>query len=554
MKITKIKNKKTVQIILFGVGLLLVALSALLAVRFNGGDIHIGAITFPVNSLNGSIQTLVFVVCIGMVLAEYKRGRILALIVMTISLVGSIRAVITSQSMTSLPGTLNALINIIAIFLIANQIAVTEKISVTDYVTDLTNRYGFEAELQRRVAKRQSGAIIYLHLEGFLFINANLGRRYGDIVLHITAQRILKTLGTKGKAYKIDGAEYAILLSSQDDAIELANKLIESVEEALVVNVDDLTTNCYMTAFAGIVTFGEEDKDADALMINADIAMNHATKSKDTKICIYNEDIKKMLERQVELEGLIKEALEKDYFYLVYQPQFTIAEKRLRGFETLIRMRLPDGTVVPPGEFIAAAEKSDLILDIDALVLRRAMVQFKDLCLSSGNTFTISINISAKDISTPGFAERLLKTVERIGFPAECLEIEITEYSFADSMNQTIENIQILRENNILIALDDFGTGYTSLEQIINLPVNLLKIDKSLIDNVVRSELNRDFIKTVIYMGHLMDCEVIAEGVENEDQLTMLERLGCDFIQGFVWSRPLYFEDAAALCYDAEEE
>ena len=137
--------------------------------------------------------------------------------------------------------------------------------------------------------------------------------------------------------------------------------------------------------------------------------------------------------------------------------------------------------------------------------------------------------------------------IEELDFPKKCLEIEITEYSLADSIYQTIENIQKLRAEGIQIALDDFGKGYTSLAQVLRLPITLLKVDKSLIDNVESSDANKDFVKTVIYLGHVMECEVIAEGVEKEGQLEYLKDYNCDLVQGFVWSHPLPYEEAISL-------
>ena len=232
------------------------------------------------------------------------------------------------------------------------------------------------------------------------------------------------------------------------------------------------------------------------------------------------------------MEGFVKEAIDNNYFYLVYQPQFYIKNKRLRGFESLIRMKLPDGTFVSPGEFIAVAEKSDLILKIDSFVLRRAMEEFKTVLLEYGECYTLSVNISAKELAIPGFANRLLEIIEKVGFPKGCLEIEITEYSLAIDSENTVENIKKISENDIKIAIDDFGTGYTSLSQLLKLPVSLLKIDKSLVDNICVDGANRDFISAVIYMGHLMECEVISEGVEQNNQLSVLKDLGCDFVQG----------------------
>ena len=255
-----------------------------------------------------------------------------------------------------------------------------------------------------------------------------------------------------------------------------------------------------------------------------------------------------MEEKQREAEFLVKEALKNGYFYLVYQPQFTSKDRKLRGFETLIRCRNPDGLIVNPSFFIPAAENTNLIIQVDEFVLITAMNEFKPLLESSSKDLTLSINVSAKNIGSTDFIPRIRSIIENTGFPPEKLEFEITEYSFAESLEITVSNIQKLREMGIKIALDDFGTGYTSIKQLMNLPINLLKIDKSLIDDIEKNQSMQDMIDSVIYMGHIMNCEVISEGVEKNDQLDFLVRHNCDFIQGFVWSQPLSYEDAKLLC------
>ena len=180
------------------------------------------------------------------------------------------------------------------------------------------------------------------------------------------------------------------------------------------------------------------------------------------------------------------------------------------------------------------------------------MKEFKPLLDKSEKELTISVNISAKNIGSKDFATRVKKIIEETQFPPENLELEITEYSFAESRNTTIENIKALRELGIQIALDDFGTGYTSIAQLMKLPINLLKIDKSLIDDIESNQNMRDLIDSVIYMGHIMNCEVISEGVENEDQLNILKEHKCDFIQGFIWGKPIDFEEAKNM-FNQEE-
>ena len=191
-------------------------------------------------------------------------------------------------------------------------------------------------------------------------------------------------------------------------------------------------------------------------------------------------------------------------------------------------------------------------MKIDDFVLHTAIKEFKPVVENLDNDIIISINISAKTMGSKDFISRLSKIIEETHFPTENLELEITEYSFAESMETTITIIKALHEMGIKIALDDFGTGYTSIKQLMTLPINILKVDKSLIDDLESSQSMRDVVDSVIYMGHVMNCEVISEGVEKESQLEILREHKCDFIQGFVWGKPVDFEEAKKLCQQEE--
>jgi EAL domain-containing protein (putative c-di-GMP-specific phosphodiesterase class I) len=229
----------------------------------------------------------------------------------------------------------------------------------------------------------------------------------------------------------------------------------------------------------------------------------------------------------------------------VFQPQYSTDEKKLRGFETLLRLRDTEENAPSPAEFISAAEKNDLILEITAWVLRNALKTFAPIV--KGTDLSISINASSKNMESGLFVEEIKEVLEKTGFPAKNLEVEITEYSLLQSFDQTIENIKALRAMGVKVALDDFGTGYSSLSYLEKLPINLLKIDKSLVDDIESNFKSQQFVNAVIYMGHLMGCEVICEGVESEGQLRLLKENKSDFIQGFIWGKPLEYDKAREL-------
>lgn len=511
----------------------------------NNGTLLIG--DSPVN-VTGIIQAVMALVCVILVLLNAKIGIIIARVALTISALAMVMAMVRSKMLTPLPGAITILLSLVSCEVIAKQFRRMEAESITDYVTKLINRRGLIRELELEQKDSKHFHMMFLHINNLKVINDNLGYEFGDKALVIVSKRIQSVVGKNTIVSKLDGTEFAIAIPESEDVKAVAEAIMAEVTKKLVLDCDGVPANFYLRACAGVATYPEDTNSILKLLRYADIAMYHASKNSKEKIVYFNKNLESELIRRAQVEEYIQESLKHDYFFLVYQPQYYANSKRLRGFETLIRMKLPDGTNISPGEFIPIAEKTDLIFKIDEYVLKRAMKEFKEDIAKSGEKLLLSVNISAKDISSPDFHNKLSRIIEETGFPAECLEIEITEYSLYDSLETTVANIKSIREMGAKLALDDFGTGYTSLAQLLNLPFDLLKIDKSLVDNIETSDVSRDFVNLVIYMGHIMNSEVISEGVETESQLKLLKDQNCDFIQGYVWSRPLALRDALEMC------
>lgn len=509
--------------------------------------VRVGDVDIVASSIKGIIQSLVSVLSIGMVCIHYKTGRMLACIGQTMALISMTLAIVRLREFAILPGIVFAVVTIISVLIIASQLAKLEKASITDDITGLRNRQGFMDETAYRIEKKILGYVAFVQLKDFRNINDNLGHAYGDTALKIIAQRIQEVVGEDGTVCRLDGTEFAIAFSPNIDVKKICYDVINSIGQKITLVHNDTEVNWYLNAYVGVAMYGADSEDVNVLMKYADIAMYNAVFDNKERVCAFNIEIENEALHREEIQRITKDSLENDYFYLVYQPQFVTENHDLRGFETLLRCKLPDGTFIPPSDFIPAAEMSELIVDIDDYVLNRAMNEFVDVMRKSPKEFTLSINVSAKSMASVGFADRLKEMVAKVGFPAQQLEIEITEYSFSESHEQTLMNINALREVGIQIALDDFGTGYTSLSQLLKLPITLLKIDKTLIDDIEQSRVDRDFVDSVIYMGHLMGCDVISEGVESEGQLKMLRAHNCDFIQGYIWSKPLEYAAAVEL-------
>ena len=509
--------------------------------------LRVGNVSLPVFSMNGVIQLLMFIVCIIMTCISYRAGARLSYGILIFTVLYDMVGILHTKSLAPLPGAINAMLAFLAIFIISKQFRLVEQESLTDYVTGLYNMRGFLETIEKRIAARSLFTVIYFRIDNFRMINDNLGHDMGTRLLRDVSVKLLEMTKGYGTVCKIGGSEYALVTDVDFDLNAFRRGMKERFGGKIALEEGEYPVYCYPRVYAGSARYPEDALDVSTLIKYADLALYHAMKERANTLVCFDEQMGSEILKQNELETLVKECLAGDYFYLMYQPQYDTRTRQLRGFETLLRTLLPDGTSAGPAEFIPVAEKTNLIIQIDTYVLNRALTEMVDYISNYGEDVILSVNVSANSMTREDFAEHVASVLKDTGFPANRLELEITEYSLAENENITIQNIGKLRKLGVKIALDDFGTGYTSLAQLVKLPINLLKIDKSLIDDIETSEMSRDFVNVVIYMGHLMDCDVISEGVESQMQVDLLREQNCDYVQGFVWDRPLYYEAAVAM-------
>ena len=539
----------------------LLGICCLLAVSYKGNNhtpfIQIGSLQLPSSTISGVLAGSLSLICILLVLIDYKNGFKVALVLNLIANINLIIGMIMLRSIVSMPGFVTntvSLITLIIIYLFYSKLSVS---NMTDYITGQGNRRSYVKEVSDHLEAKKSFTLACVELEDFKHINDVYGIQVGDALIKIAADKLTSILDKKDKMFRITGSKLAILFEPGESPEERLKSIINSETVTVTIGSGDtqIETTCLLSLGAGVVYSHPPynyTKTPSSVLRDAETALAATRNMSDKRICIFNENMENSDVKQREAEFLVKEALKKNYFYLVYQPQFTTGEKKLRGFETLIRCRKPDCSIVSPTTFIPAAEKSNLIMKIDDFVIKTAMKEFKPVLENSESDLVISIKKKKKTMGSADFVKRLKKMLSDTQFPPEHLELEITEYSFAESQETTISNINALRDLGIHIALDDFGTGYTSIKQLMKLPINLLKIDKSLIDDIETDQNMRDMVDSVIYMGHIMNCEVISEGVEKEEQLDILREHKCDFIQGFVWGKPIDFEEAKNMCGQEE--
>jgi diguanylate cyclase (GGDEF)-like protein len=425
-----------------------------------------------------------------------------------------------------------------------------KNMSYTDSLTGLPNRFALTDYISDLINQNEKFAAVSIDLNDFKHVNDTLGFDAGNrVLIDITGRLKAASDNDPSDTDKyltcIGGDEFFLVVSGYKTEEELKDVICRYNN----VFTDNLTVDgcdLYVSASIGYAEYPTDADTTDALISHANAAMNeikHANSSEH--ILKFTPDILKD-EHILEIENLIRNALENDTFYFNLQPQYDMNHK-LRGFESLARMKDGEGNVVSPGEFIPVAERVGLIDRVDGIVSRKAAMFFGELLRKTEAKLTLSLNASVRHMMKSDFLDEIRQLLHDSGIPANQLEIEITESIMIDSVDKALRCIDELRSMGIQIAIDDFGTGYSSLSYLNRFPANLLKIDKSFIDVMNTSESSRQYVAAIISMGHVMGFDVISEGVEEPDQIETLKEIGCDFIQGFIWGRPMPAEEVEKL-------
>jgi len=423
-------------------------------------------------------------------------------------------------------------------------------ISYTDRLTGLPNRFACYELIKELIQQGNPFTVVSIDINNFKSINNTMGLDAGnDVLIEIAFRWKMiadsRNSGTLDFVARLGGDEFALVIRDYDSnqtVIQTIRQYEAVLGKCLTVDECDF----YITASFGYAEFPFDANTRNNLLIDADTAMHEVKRANSSNhILRFTPDMLKM-ERTLEVERKIRIALENDTIYFNLQPQYDMFHK-LRGFEALARMRDEKGNFISPAEFIPAAEKVGLIDKVDGTVFRKSAVFFGELLRKSGIDMTLSINVSVRHLMKNDFLEEIRSLLELSRIPPQQLEIEITESIMIDSAEKALHCINDIRSMGIKLAIDDFGTGYSSLSYLNHFPANLLKIDKSFIDEMEKSESSRQYVSAIISMGHIMGFDVIAEGVEHSEQLETLRNIGCDFVQGFIWGRPLPEEEAEKL-------
>lgn len=410
-----------------------------------------------------------------------------------------------------------------------------------DITTRLPNRRHFWQHINRLSEKALPENIgiglLYIDLDYFKRVNDDLGHQAGDFLLNAIASRISRGVKHSDFVAHLGGDEFVVvtmMIKDSEQLMSVANRLLESIHDPLSVDGQPIT----MSASIGVSMTFDDLFDSTLLVRQADLAMYAAKELGKGQSLFYESgmdyDIPHKLQREMEL----LEAVERKEFVLYLQPQISVhADQKLR-VEALIRWQHPEKGLLQPVDFIAIAEESGLIIPIGEWVLRSACEMGAEL-FSQGKKICIAVNISAKQLKHKDFYSSLVASLNDSGYPADLLELEITESCFLDDLDAVISLIQRVRKLGVTISLDDFGTGFSSLNYLRQLPVDFLKIDQSFVQEISIDKQSQAIITFVINLAHELDIEVIAEGVETEEQLQFLVNKKVNFIQGFLFYRPM---------------
>lgn len=410
-----------------------------------------------------------------------------------------------------------------------------------DSLTGLPNRMFFINKLNELMNssdnKKSTGAVFFIDLDNFKNINDTMGHNYGDKLLILLAKNFENWINAGDTICRLGGDEFILLHPNADEteAMAYAKSILEIFEHPLKVDGKQI----YVTVSIGIALYPKDGTDTDTLLKNADAAMYDAKNLGKNRFELFNQDTYLKLERKTHIERILRNAIENDEFIINYQPQYDTKSNDIFGFEALLRLNSKELGLISPLEFIPIAEEYGHITKIGQWVMYQACKQAVNWTEKGYQFKSISVNISLVDLQQPDFHEYVKNIIDSTGVDPKMLELEITESVFMESLDSSIGILNQLKDLGVRIALDDFGKGYSSLNYLRKMPINTLKIDKSFIDNIASSRKEESIINNIIEMAHSLELYVVAEGVEEKEQLLVLKDRQCDYIQGYYFSKPL---------------
>lgn len=416
-----------------------------------------------------------------------------------------------------------------------------------DPLTGLANRINLENHFNNNILQKQSkSAMLYMDIDNFKFVNDTFGHYMGDKLLAVAAQNIKKVVGENHVAGRLGGDEFMIITDAYEDISEvemLADKILKTFETSFYI--EDSPIN--VSTSIGIALYPDNGENFNDLLKCADIAMYAAKAAGKENYVFFNDRMNESIVKKMKIQNSMKNAIGNNEFLLYYQPQYHIVSGRIKGFEALLRWNSSEHGFVSPADFIEIAETSGLIIPLGEWVLKEACEFIKNLYDMGHRDISISVNVSVIQLKQENFVNMVDSILKEKGLEPSSLELEITESLLIEDIELNLKKLKGLRKLGVRISLDDFGTGYSSLTYLRELPIDILKIDKSFIDNIMHDSDKSCLTGTIISLAHDLGLEVVAEGVEEEQQLKYLKCYNCDMVQGYLFSKPLPRQDAIKL-------
>ncbi|MEV6305523.1 EAL domain-containing protein [Actinoplanes sp. NPDC051861] len=425
-----------------------------------------------------------------------------------------------------------------------------------DSLTGLANRVLFKNRLEQAfsVAVRDGATlgVLFVDLDDFKEVNDTLGHAVGDQLLLAVAQRISAVIGAGSTAARMGGDEFAVLVEqsdSADAAEDLAAVLVAALAEPIEVTGADGTVHQVSGASSVGVATSRDAENATELLRHADLALYLAKGLGKGAWQRYQTDLHNAMVQRLEMRTALHEAIDDEQFVVQYQPITELADKKITGVEALVRWQHPTRGLLGPYHFVEAAEESGAIVGIGTWVLREALRQFAEWRASGEDTTLryVSVNVSARQFRGSDFADVVRQALADTGARPEWLLLEITESLVLRDADKVLADLKALRALGVRIAIDDFGTGYSSLSYLRQMPVDVLKLDKSFIDDILHSRQQHALVDAIVTLAHNLDLAVVAEGIEESGQHTALDTMGCQYGQGYLFAKPMWPADIPAL-------
>ncbi|MBQ5320139.1 MAG: EAL domain-containing protein [Oscillospiraceae bacterium] len=526
-------------------------------------------VLFDSAEINGNIYTtftqqLIILVCLsvlmfifGLNILRSESRRIRDIHICTDELAaGNLNYRIPESKSKSETARIAANVNTIA-EMIQNKNAIISNFNTTDTLTGLNNRIKLYEYMDDIIRTREEGrsrfAVMFVDIDNFKWLNETLGHNFGDAVLSVFAEELKEHIHPDSTIFRFSGDEFIIIKEFDTDYKEVY-EVIEKLHQCFNKPLEILNDKIYIKFSIGVSIYPDDDLTPDMLLRNADMALHRAKESGKDRVAFYTNSHKNQNNySKAAIAQSLNEALKNNELYLHYQPIVSAENCDIHGFEVLLRWVNPEFGVVPPTEFINVAEESGAIVQIGSWIFESACRTLKQINENLNPDVIMSINVSPVQLRRDNYIEHIKRVIDITQVNPKNIQLEITESTLIDFTDSKDTVINEINELGISLALDDFGTGYSSLNYLKNFPIKCLKIDKSFIDEINNNKRDYAITDSIIDLVHNLGIHTVAEGIETVGQYDFLKDMNCDYIQGFLMSKPLEESDAIEFVekYDA---